>query len=63
MGKGGKLFLKFKKRFWSENLGMTYIRNDIGFVWDCSFIRNKNEYILCCLVSGETGTNMNDECK
>jgi polyamine oxidase len=61
MGKGGKLHLLFRERFWPENTGMMFFRTKIGFLWDCSFMRSDTSFVLCCLISGEIADELNDE--
>ncbi|EAS03643.1 flavin containing family amine oxidase (macronuclear) [Tetrahymena thermophila SB210] len=63
MGKGGKLHMRFKERFWPEKLGSLFLRCKIGMVWNCSYHRSEKDFVLCALISGQVAVDMNDEVK
>ncbi|KAL4499923.1 hypothetical protein ABPG72_015272 [Tetrahymena utriculariae] len=60
MGQGGKLHMKFKERFWPSNTYSFILRTKIGLIWNCSYLRSKNTFVLCALISGQTSIDMND---
>ncbi|EAR97732.1 flavin containing family amine oxidase (macronuclear) [Tetrahymena thermophila SB210] len=60
MGKGGKLHMKFKERFWPSDTYSLILRTQIGLIWNCSYHRSKASFVLCALISGQTSIDMND---
>ncbi|EAR97733.1 flavin containing family amine oxidase (macronuclear) [Tetrahymena thermophila SB210] len=60
MGKGGKLHMKFKEKFWPSDYYAVVLRTQIGLVWNCSYHRSKKSLVLCALISGQASIDMND---
>ena len=53
MGKGGKLFMKFKERFWDSNTGFFLIDGLITYYRSPGTGKSKLNNILSCLVTGK----------
>ncbi|KAL4499924.1 hypothetical protein ABPG72_015273 [Tetrahymena utriculariae] len=60
MGKGGKLHMKFKEKFWPNDYYDVVLKTQIGLIWNCSYRRSKKSLILCALISGQASIDMND---
>lgn len=52
MGEGGKLFLKFKEKFWEENVGFYLIEGFLNYFRACGSGKSDKNNILSTLVTG-----------
>ncbi|KAL4490983.1 hypothetical protein ABPG72_008719 [Tetrahymena utriculariae] len=63
LGKGGKLHLSFKEKFWPNKFGSMILQSSIGMVWSCSDLRSEQSHVLCCLITEPVALDMNDPIK